>query len=285
MTRPVLYSKFFGLTERPFTLQPDPSFIYWSNQHKRAFSILEFGVLSNAPITLITGEIGAGKTTLLRALLHKMGDDTTVGLISNAQGTRGELLQWILNALNLELPPNMSYVRLFQRLQDFIVSEYAAGRRVVLIFDEAQNLTLEGLEELRLLTNINSEKDELLQLILVGQPELKDLVLHPKMRQLTQRITASFHLSAMDLHATGEYIAHRLRLSGGTGTEFTPDAVAEIHRTTRGVPRLVNQLCEFSMLYAWSAETRVITEQTIQNVLKDGVFFGAHAVAAEEKIA
>lgn len=285
MTRPILYSKFFGLSERPFTLQPDPSFIYWSGQHKRAFSILEFGLLSNAPITLITGEIGAGKTTLLRALLHKMGDEITVGLISNAHGTRGELLQWVLNALNLEVPPRSTYVRLFQQLQDFIVSEYAAGRRVVLIFDEAQNLSLEGLEELRLLTNINSEKDELLQLILVGQPELKDLVLHPNMRQLTQRITASFHLSAMDEKATGEYIAHRLKHAGGTGEEFTPEAVTEIHKATRGVPRLVNQLCEFSMLYAWSAETHTITQQTVLNILSDGVFFGAHAVAAEERTA
>lgn len=283
MSRPVLYANFFGLTERPFTLQPDPSFIYWSKQHKRAYSILEFGILSNAPITLITGEIGAGKTTLLRALLDKMDTDVTVGLISNAQGSRGELIQWVLNALGIEMPARETYVRLFQRLQDFIVSEYAAGRRVVLIFDEAQNLTLEGLEELRLLTNINSGKDELVQLILVGQPELKDLVLHPNMRQLTQRITASFHLMPMDLEATGHYITHRLRHAGGSGEEFTPDAVARIFAVTKGIPRLVNQLCEFAMLYAWSENTRSITAQTVQNVLNDGVFFGAHAVATEEK--
>lgn len=257
--------------------------IFWSSQHKRAFSILEFGILSNAPITLITGDIGAGKTTLLRALLRKMGSDVTVGLISNAHGTRGELLQWVLNALGVEMPARETYVRLFQRLQDFIVSEYAAGRRVILIFDEAQNLTLEGLEELRLLTNINSEKDELLQLILVGQPELKDLVLHPSMRQLTQRITASFHLTPMNQEATAQYISHRLRHVGGSGEEFTPGAMVRIHEVTRGIPRLINQLCEFALLYAWSADTRTITEQTVENVLNDGVFFGAHAVAAEEK--
>jgi general secretion pathway protein A len=285
MSRPVLYASFFGLTERPFKLQPDPSFIYWSKQHMRAFSILEFGIMSNAPITLITGEIGAGKTTLLRALLEKIESEVVVGLVSNAQGSRGELLQWVLNSLGVQTPARETYVRLFQHLQDFIIDQYAAGKRVVLIFDEAQNLSLEGLEELRLLTNINSGKDELLQLILVGQPELKDLVLHPSMRQLTQRITASFHLMPMDLEATQHYIAHRLQHAGGTGEEFTPDAVAEIFATTHGVPRLVNQLCEFAMLYAWSLDTHAITGTIVQNVINDGVFFGAHAVAAQEKTA
>ncbi|MFN7224025.1 MAG: ExeA family protein [Paracoccaceae bacterium] len=283
MARPVLYTSFFGLTERPFTLQPDPSFIFWSEQHKRAFSILEFGILSNAPITLITGEIGAGKTTLLRALLEKMETEVTIGLVSNAQGSRGELLQWVLNALGVEIGAREPYVRLFQKLQDFIIGEYAAGRRVILIFDEAQNLSIEGLEELRLLTNINSGKDELVQLILVGQPELRDLVLHPNMRQLAQRITASFHLTPMDLDVTKHYIAHRLMHVGGTGQEFTPEAIVEIHHATGGIPRLVNQLCEFCMLYAWSAETRTITAQTVESVLKDGVFFGAKALPATEK--
>lgn len=277
--RPVLYAEFFGLTERPFMLQPDPSFIYWSNQHKRAFSVLEFGILSSAPITLVTGEIGAGKTTLLRALLDRVDPNVVVGLVSNAQGGRGELLQWVLNALGVGIGPGDTYVQLFQRLQEFIVGEYAAGRRVILIFDEAQNLSMEGLEELRLLTNINSGKDDLLQLILVGQPELREMVLHPNMRQLTQRITASFHLTPMDEGATASYIAHRLRHAGGTGQEFAPAASAEVHRVTRGIPRLVNQLCDFAMLYAWSAESRTVTGAIVAEVLKDQVFFGANAVA------
>ncbi len=282
MSRPILYTEFFGLTERPFTLQPDPSFIYWSSQHRRAFSVLEFGILSSAPITLITGEIGAGKTTLLRALLDRLDPNVVVGLISNAQGGRGEMLQWVLNALGVAIGRGETYVQLFQRLQEFIIDEYAAGRRVILIFDEAQNLSIEGLEELRLLTNINSGKDDLLQLILVGQPELREMVLHPQMRQLTQRITASFHLTPMDVAGTQSYIAHRLQHAGGTGHEFAPEAVAEIHRVTRGIPRLVNQLCDFSMLYAWSAESRSITGEIVLEVLKDQVFFGANAVSEEK---
>lgn len=282
MARPILYADYFGLSERPFALQPDPSFIYWSGQHRRAFSVLEFGIMSSAPITLITGEIGAGKTTLLRALLDRLDPNVIVGLISNAQGGRGELIQWVLNALDVDIAPGASYVQLFQKLQEFIIGEYALGRKVILIFDEAQNLSIEGLEELRLLTNINSGKDELLQLILVGQPELRDLVLDPRMRQLAQRITASFHLTPMDVAATEHYIAHRLRHAGGTGEEFEPEAIEEIHRVTRGIPRLVNQMCDFSMLYAWSAESRTITGQIVNEVLKDQVFFGAHAVPEEK---
>lgn len=282
MARPILYADYFGLSERPFALQPDPSFIYWSGQHRRAFSVLEFGIMSSAPITLITGEIGAGKTTLLRALLDRLDPNVIVGLISNAQGGRGELIQWVLNALDVDITPGETYVQLFQKLQEFIIGEYAAGRKVILIFDEAQNLSIEGLEELRLLTNINSGKDELLQLILVGQPELRDLVLNPRMRQLAQRITASFHLTPMDLPATEHYISHRLRHAGGSGEEFTPEAIAEIHQVTRGIPRLVNQMCDFAMLYAWSAESRTVTEQIIDEVLKDQVFFGAHGIPEEK---
>ncbi len=282
MTTGDLYIEHFGLRERPFTLLPDPSFLYWSAQHKRAYSILEFGIISRAPITLITGEIGSGKTTLLQKLISQLDEDVTVGLVSNAQGGRGELLQWVLNALDVPATPRAPYVQLFQVLQDFLVAEYAEGRRVVLIFDEAQNLSREGLEEIRMLTNINSNKDELIQLILVGQPELRDAVLHPKMRQMAQRVAASFHLPRMDAETVAAYIAHRLKIAGGTGEEFSAEACNLIHEATAGVPRLVNQICEFSMLYAWSEEVHLVTSQTVKNVLKDDVFFGAMSQPNEE---
>lgn len=282
MTSEKLYAPFFGLTERPFTLVPDPGFLYWSPQHKRAFSVLEFGIMSGAPITLITGEIGAGKTTLLQELLSRIEDNVTVGLISNAQGDRGELIQWILNALQVEIDPNTSYVKMFQALQDFLLAEYAEARRVILIFDEAQNLSLEGLEELRMLTNINSNKDVLVQLVLVGQPELRDMVHNPDMRQLAQRVAANFHLGKMTTETVTGYVGHRLRAAGGSGEEITPEACAIIQSRTGGIPRLVNQLCDFAMLYAWSAEERIVTEKTVQQVLDDGVFFGEEPYAQEE---
>lgn len=285
MSTDTLYAEHFGLSERPFTLLPDPSFLYWSGQHSRAFSVLEFGVLSRAPITLITGEIGAGKTTLVQHLLTRLDEELTVGLISNAQGGRGELLQWVLNAFSIDLPQDQAdYVKMFQTFQDFLVSEYAEGRRVVLIIDEAQNLSVEGLEEIRMLTNVNANKDHLIQLILVGQPELRDMVRKPEMRQLAQRVAASFHLKEMDAESVAAYIRHRLKHVGGTGEEFTPGAVQIIYEQTRGVPRLVNQFCDFAMLYAWSSELTRVGEDTVRQVLDDGLFFGADPVDSEEKV-
>ncbi|WP_109314039.1 ExeA family protein [Ruegeria sp. AU67] len=279
-----LYIEHFGLTERPFTLLPDPEFLFWSEPHKRAFMVLEFGVLSQAPITLISGEIGTGKTTLIQRLLGQLEEDITPGLISNAHRSRGEMLQWVLNALGVEANPRMPYVQLFQKLTDFLISEYAASRRVVLIFDEAQNLSREALEEVRMLTNINSNKDVLVQLILVGQPELRDMVLAPNMRQLAQRVASSFHLPSMNHDVVKDYIAHRLRVAGGTGEEFSDAASTLIFQATAGIPRLINQLCEFAMLYAWTDGSKVVSENIVQSVLQDGVFFGAETLHEDGKL-
>ncbi len=275
------YLDFFGLDRRPFTLLPDPGFMYWSPLHKRGYSVLQFGIMSGAPITVLTGEIGAGKTTLVQHLLSELEQSITVGLISNAQEGRGELLQWVLHALGLPIEKDATYVQLFRALQDFLVSEYAAGRRVVLIFDEAQNLTVEGLEEIRMLTNINSNTDELIQLVLVGQPELRDMVLDPKMRQLTQRVAASFHLERMDEASVERYIKHRMKIAGGSGEEFTEDACKMIFQQTRGVPRLVNQFCDFALLYAWTSEADKVDEGVVNQVSEDGVFFGGNSLEKE----
>ncbi|HEY0214463.1 MAG TPA: AAA family ATPase [Paenirhodobacter sp.] len=280
MTTEGLYAEFFGLRERPFTLLPDPSLIYWSPQHVRAITVLRFGLMSRAPVTLISGEIGAGKTTLVQALLKEMDSDLTVGLISNAQGGRGELLQWILNAFGLPARKDEDYVQLFQQFQDFLLKEYAEGRRVVLVIDEAQNLSTEGLEEVRMLTNINANKDELIQLILVGQPELRDIVRAPNMRQLAQRVAASFHLDRLDLDRVRAYVSHRLIAAGGTGDEISPEAVSLIFEHTGGVPRLINQLADFAMIYAWSDEQHKVTPKEVRSVLDDGVFFGDISIGA-----
>lgn len=279
-----MYAGHFGLKERPFTLLPDPDFIYWSPQHKRAYSVLEIGLLSRAPITLITGAVGSGKTTLLRRLLENVDDELTVGLISNAQGGRGELMRWTLNAFGVPISdPNADYVHLFQTFVDFLLDEYSQGRRVVLIIDEAQNLSPEGLEELRMLTNVNSNKDELVQLVLVGQPELRAMVLEHGLRQLAQRVAASFHLERMSAKAVQDYIEHRLRRAGGTGSEITPEAVERIYLHTSGTPRLINQLADLSMMYAWTDEANVVTSETVESVIRDGVFFGANLAKTNEQ--
>jgi len=199
-----IYTDFFGLEKRPFTLLPDPDFIYWSTPHKQAYTMLEYGMLTCAPITLITGEIGAGKTTLLRELLKQIPQEYSVGLISNAQGDRGELLHWVLMSLGQAVEPGSGYVHLFHQFQTFLVDNYAQGKRTVLIFDEAQNLSVETLEELRMFSNINADTDELLQLILVGQPQLCDLVSNPKLVQFAQRIAAEFHLPTMNSYERKE---------------------------------------------------------------------------------
>ena len=277
-----LYAGFFGLAKRPFTLVPDPDFLFWSPQHRRAFTVLEYGVLSRAPITLVTGEVGAGKTTLIHALMRRMSDRLRVGLISNAQGDRDELLQWAMAALGLPIDPAESYVQMHARLQELLVAEYAAGRRVVLIFDEAQNLSRRGLEELRMFTNINSNEDELVQLVLLGQPELRELVLDPGMHQLAQRVSASYHLSVLDAVDTSAFIAHRLQAAGGTGAEIDAAAAGVVHRQTHGVPRLINQLCDLAMLYAWTEGRAVVDGEMVAHVVADGIFFGAGESGAGE---
>lgn len=275
MSSLALYMDHFGLTARPFALAPDPEFLYWTPGHKRAWTMLEYGILTRAPITLITGEVGAGKTTLLRHLLAHSDDELTVGLVANAHGARGELLQWVLQALGLPLGDNESYVTQFDRLQGFLIDEYSVNRRVVLIFDEAQNLTRESLEELRMLTNINSGSDELVQLVLVGQPELRDMVRSPDMTQFAQRVAAACHLNAMNTDEIRAYIRHRVDIAGGAPDIFTDEAIAMIGRSSKGVPRLVNQLAELAMLYAFSTGQETIEPSTVQNVLDDGVFFGS----------
>lgn len=256
---------------------PDPEFLFWSKAHSRAFSVLEYGLTTRAPLTVVTGEVGTGKTTLVQALLSHIEDGVTVGLISNAQGGRGDLLRWVLNALDIPCDPAADYVALFQQLQDFVVAEYAAGRFVLLIIDEAQNLTRESLEELRMLTNINANKDELLQLILLGQPELRDMIVRPELRQFAQRVTATYHLEPMDLATARNYIRHRLEHVGGTGKEISAKAVTLIHETAQGIPRMINKICDLALVYTASAGHQTVSVATIKELIDDGVILPTRA--------
>ena len=286
MTTPInIYLDHFGLSERPFSLVPDPDFLYWSRVHQRAFAMLEYGILTHAPITLITGEVGAGKTTLMHHLLRTLPAEVRVGLVSNAHGDRGELLRWVLQSLDQTPAPGATYVELFGQFEQFLIDEYRKGHSVIVIFDEAQNLSLESLEELRMFTNINSNKDELLQLILVGQPELRETVNRPSLRQFAQRVASSFHLPALDAAMISDYIGHRMARAGARTRIFAPGTAALIHATTGGVPRLVNQLCDLSLLYAYTEDQDRVTPDTVNQVLKDGVFFAGGAPLSEEDMA
>jgi len=264
-----IYGEHFGLSERPFTLLPDPDFLFWSENHARAYSMLEYGMLTHAPITVITGEIGAGKTTLIRHLLRNLPEEFTVGLISNAQGNRGELLHWVLMALGVQVGVNASYVQLFAQFQDFLIEEYAEGRRTMLVFDEAQNLNVETLEELRMFSNINADKDELLQLVLVGQPELRALIQQPRLEQFAQRVAAEYHLPGMSPEQVQAYIGHRLAVAGATREIFTPAACECVHLVSRGIPRLVNQVCDYALVYAFTDGLDLVDASVIEQVVAD----------------
>jgi len=269
------YTEYFGLHARPFTLVPDPDFLFWGPVHRGAFAMMEYGMMTQAPITLITGEVGAGKTTLLHYLLRSVEDDVIVGLVANTQGDRGEILRWAMLALDQRSEPGETYVDLFSRFQSYLIAQYAAGRRVMLIFDEAQNLSREALEELRMLTNINSGRDELLQLVLVGQPELREIVSAPDLTQFAQRVSASFHLKAMDAEAVSGYITHRLSVAGAKREIFSPDVRQLVFEATGGVPRLVNKLCDMALVYAYSADSPVVDASIVEQVIEDGMLVGA----------
>jgi type II secretory pathway predicted ATPase ExeA len=266
-----LYNDHFGFRERPFSLSPDPEFLFWSKAHTRALSVLEYGLVTRAPLTVVSGEVGTGKTTIIQELLRTIENDVTVGLISNARGDRGDLLRWVLSAFDVTAPEGADYVSLFQQFQDFVLAEYAANRHVALIVDEAQNLGADTLEELRMLTNINSGKDELLQIILVGQPELRDLIRRPELRQFAQRVTAAYHLNPLDLETTMRYVVHRLRHAGGTGEEITPEAIHYIHEESEGIPRVINKLCDLALVYASSGGEDKVSADTIKELIDDGL--------------
>lgn len=276
-----VYDEHFGLTARPFALAPDPDTLFWTPAHRRAYTMLEYGIMNNAPITLITGDVGAGKTTLLHHLLRSLDEGVRIGLISNPNGSRAELLRWVLLSLGQPAGPEENYVDLFSRFQDFLIAEYAAGRRVVLIFDEAQNLGRKALEELRMFTNINSGTDVLLQLVLVGQPELRDIVHRPDMRQFAQRVASSFHLGTMDRETVRGYIDHRLKFAGMKRRIFDDAAVTLVHEATGGVPRLVNQLCDLALVYAFSNGRKRVNETHVRQVLEDGTLFAVNPPGAQ----
>ncbi|SLN32309.1 Archaeal ATPase [Roseovarius albus] len=277
-----IYAEHFNLKMRPFSLLPDPDFMFWSTEHRRAYTMLEYGIVTCAPITLITGDIGSGKTTLLRHLLNNMEVGIKVGLVSNAHGSRGELLRWVLMSLDQTAPKEATYVDLFEQFQTYLIQEYAQGNRVVIIFDEAQNLSRESLEELRMFTNINANKDELIQLVLVGQPELRDMIRRSDLRQFAQRVAANFHLGPMDAASVQTYIGHRLQKAGAKKNLFTKNACTMIFQQTQGVPRLINQLCDLAMVYAFTNNQKTVTERTVQQVLDDGAFFCAGAFETED---
>ncbi|MDQ1362961.1 MAG: ral secretion pathway protein [Pseudomonadota bacterium] len=263
-----MYEKFYGLTERPFSLLPDPDYLYLSPKHLRALTLLEYGMMNQAGFSVICGDTGAGKTTLIRRLLTELGEDTTVGLITNTHKSFGELLSWVLMAFGLD-PENRNKAQMHQQLIGYLIEQYAQNRRTVLIVDEAQNMTADTLEELRMLSNINADKDQVLQVILAGQPALRETLRKPELMQFAQRIAVDYYLESLNRDETCEYIQHRLEVAGGDINTFTEAACHAIYRYSGGTPRLINLLCDTALVYGFAEQNRIIDAPLIEDVVRE----------------
>lgn len=263
-----MYTDYFGLTSKPFNLVPDPTFLYLSPNHKKALTMLEYGLMSHAGFTVVTGEIGAGKTTLIRALLSKIDKNCVIGLINNTHEAFGELMVWVLDALEIETTSTDNAGR-YRDYINFVVDQHAQGRTVVLIVDEAQNLSIQALEELRLLSNVNIDSDIFLQLVLSGQPELVEKLNMPELVQFAQRIGVEFHLKALSFPETQNYIEYRLQVAGAKHKIFSTEACAIIYCYSEGIPRRINSLCDFAMVYAFADDKFEVDVALLQEMIQD----------------
>ena len=262
-----MYERFYELRERPFALSPDPDYLYPSRVHREALDYLRYGLESHAGFVVITGEIGSGKTTLLQTLLRGLDSQTTVGRIVNTMLEPRELLETIMIDFGLD-PAGKSKPLILRDLAQYLVDQRLAGRMVLLVIDEAQNLSLGALEELRMLSNLETEKSKLLQIVLVGQPNLREKLNAPELEQLRQRVTVSYHLMPLDADETANYINHRLRRAAlGAPLEFPRDATDAIHARSRGVPRIVNVICDAALVFGYAEERRAVDLELVQEVL------------------
>ncbi|MEM1152963.1 MAG: AAA family ATPase [Pseudomonadota bacterium] len=276
-----MYLTHFGLSEKPFSLIPDGDDIFLSPGHTAAFSMLEFGVFEQVGITVITGEVGAGKTTLIRHLLGRINyGELTVGLIGTAHESYGTLLKWIVDALRITVPSGDESAML-QALQQFLVDQYAAGKRTVVIVDEAQNMTAEDLESLRLLTNINADKNQLLQIILVGQPELLQMFYRPDMSQLAQRVSAEYNLGPLDAQGTMSYVRYRLEQAGATRDLFDLGALLAIYYYSGGIPRIINTLCDGALVFAYGQCHEKVHLNIVLDVVRAKQIGGIHRASMD----
>lgn len=264
-----MYESFYGFREKPFSILPDPGFLYFSPKHQMAFDMLEYGLVNQAGFNVITGEIGTGKTTLIRHLLDQMGPDVTVGVITNTHRNFGDLMQWVLFAFRLDFK-GRDNVEWYEMFVEFLIQQYSEGRRTLLIVDEAQNMSPDTLEELRMLTNLNADKDHLLHIILVGQAGLRDTLRRPELEQFAQRIAVNYHLEALDESETRDYIAHRVnRARAKDGEIFSANACAAVFHYSGGVPRLINLICDTALVYGFAEQRDRIESTLIDEVVRD----------------
>jgi len=264
-----MYLKHFGLAEHPFRMTPDPRYLYLSRAHSRALAYLDYAVMNPDSFVLITGEVGAGKTTIIQKMVKSLGERTVFARIHHTRLNEREFLESVLVELGLD-PFRRSKVEMLDMLNSFLVEHYARGERVLLIIDEAQNLVPEVLEEVRLLSGLETEKEKLLNVFLVGQPELQDIISSPNMRQLAQRIRLRFHLGALNEQETVGYVRHRLFVAGGDPDSIvTSSALFAIHFYSGGIPRLINTLGDAAMVCAFADGFSTVTRWQVEDAAEE----------------
>jgi len=268
-----MYASSFGLTESPFSISPDPRYLYMSRRHQEAMAHLRYGIQEAGGFVLLTGEVGTGKTTVCRSMLEQLPDNVDVALILNPQIGDSELLAVLCDEIGLIYPDGASPKKLLDLLNERLIDTFSRGRRTVLVIDEAQMLSREVLEQIRILTNLETTRQKLLQIILIGQPELAEILARQDLRQLAQRITARYHLEPLTSSEAAEYVRYRLGVAGCHRDVFTRGAYRRLYRHTKGVPRLINVICERAMLGAYSGDRRRVTAAMISRAAQE--VFGA----------
>ena len=264
-----MYLNFYGLKEKPFQLFPDPSYFFLSSKHKTALNYLEYGILNNVGFIVITGEIGSGKTTLIKKFLSQLEKKIITAVISNTNVESKEFLQMLLQELGIEYSKEETKADLLNHLHHFLIEKYASRQQVVLIVDEAQNLPSAVLEEIRMISNLQTEKEFLIQIILVGQPPLREKLLHPSLEQFLQRVSLSYHLFPLNEQETKDYIKHRLKLAGARYPIFSEEALKAVFKHSQGVPRIINTLCEAALVYGFADEKREIGAEIIETIIEE----------------
>jgi general secretion pathway protein A len=264
-----MYESFYGFKEKPFDLHPDPDYLYMSRVHENTYTHLEYAIVENKGFVVVTGEIGSGKTTLINYLLNKIGDDIQVGLVNNTNILPAEFLKMVCKEFELN-PKTNDKAELIDILSGYLIDQFAAGERVALIVDEAQNLTNDTMEEIRMLSNIETEKHHLIQIILVGQPELKFKLQQSNLKQFVQRVTVHCHLKGLEKDEVAEYINHRLEVGGGQRMDlFDKKTIEAIAVYSRGIPRLINVLCDSSLVYGFADELQIIGRDVLDAVYEE----------------
>ena len=266
-----MYLSFFGLNEKPFAITPDPRYLYLSERHAEALAHLLYGINEAGGFVQLTGEVGTGKTTIVRSLLAQTPKNAEIALILNPKMTAPEFLLTICEELGIGVPDaaTESLKDLVDILSGYLLRAHAGGRRVVVVVDEAQNLAPTVLEQVRLLTNLETNTRKLLQIILIGQPELRELLARNELRQLAQRITGRYHLNPLTSAETAAYVRHRLRVAGATSDILSPAALTEVHRLAVGVPRVINVVCDRALLGAYSMDRHRVTSNLVRNAASE----------------